>query len=43
MYSCPSVSMGDSFQDHPPPWLQKSADAQAPYVKWCRAMHTVGL
>jgi len=30
--SCPSVSLGDRFQE--PLRLQKSLDAQVPYIKW---------
>lgn len=25
-----------------PPWIQKTMNAQVPYVKWCRTMHTIG-
>lgn len=25
-----------------PPWIQKTVNAQVPYVKWCRRVHTIG-
>ena len=35
-HSCPSVSVGDWFQE--PLRIPKSVDAQVPYIKWCNTV-----